>query len=434
MGLSMADALRLHDIPYDHVDAKEGIGGNWHSGLYQGVHLNSSKRSTAFGGYPMPDTFPVFPSAAQTKAYLEEYAFARGLAGHIRFSTKIERADPLRNDAWQVKFADGYHAIYKGIIVCTGHHRYPQIPSMPGRFSGDLIHSKDYTDISQLSGKRVLVVGAGNSACDIACDAARVGRTSGISMRQGYWFLPRMAFGRPLHDLPIWHLPVWVQRWILRAIISVTIGDYRRYGLEKPHHRLFDRHTAFGAELIDNISKGKIMPRRGIKRVAGNLVTFSDGAQGEYDLIVAATGFQIRFPFLPDGIVKVKNNVLQVYGYAFPAGIKNLYFVGSSQPRTGFGSLLTPMADLYARIIKLQDELEHPVGSVLEFMGEKIPRTHLLDPGGAYREILLSRMMLPYVRWQGKRLEKKRLHVPSQFALEPSHSFERNPVSSVAAE
>lgn len=253
-------------------------------------------------------------------------------------------------------------------------------------------------------------------------------------MRHGYWFLPRMAFGRPLHDLPIWYLPVTLQRWILRIIIWVTIGDYRRYGLEKPNHRLLDRHTAFGGEMLDNISKGKIRPRRGIVRIADRQVTFVDGTRSDYDLIVAATGFRISFPFLPEGIVQVKRNVLQVYGYAFPAGVKNLYLVGSSQPRAGFGYLLTPLTDLYARMIKLQDKLEHPIGSVLEFMGEKIPSTHLVDPGGAYREILISHVMLPYIRWQGQRLGKRRKHMTSPSASKTTDIFKENQSLQHAAE
>ena len=417
VGLAMANALRQHSIFYEQVDAKDGLGGNWHSGLYQGVHLNSSKRSTAFAGYPMPDDYPLFPSAQQTKVYLEDYAAAHGIASNIRFSTRVTQAIPLEDDNWQVQFSDGTQAIYKGLVICNGHHWHPHMPELPSSFAGQLFHSKDYVELKQLAGKRVLVIGAGNSACDIVCDAARVGKTADICMRRGYWFMPRLAFGRPLHDLPIWHLPVTLQRLILRTIIWVTIGDYRKYGLEKPDHRLFDRHTMFGAEMIDLISKGRINPRRSILNVSGHTITFSDGAKADYDVIVAATGFKISFPFLPEGIVPVKNNALQVYGHAFPVGIKNLYLVGGNQPRAGFGYLLTPLADLYARVIKLQDELEHPMGSVLEFMGEKIPKTHLVDPGGASREILLSRLLLPYARWQGRRLAKRRPHVPSPFAI-----------------
>ncbi|MEM9359574.1 MAG: NAD(P)-binding domain-containing protein [Pseudomonadota bacterium] len=408
VGLAMASALKANDIPYDQVDAKGGLGGNWHSGVYVGVHLNSSRKSTEFGDYPMPDHYPDFPSAAEMKAYLNDYARAKGIDQGIEFKKSVVETLPQSDDSWLVRFAEGDERNYKGVVVCNGHHWDSRMPELPGEFAGELIHSKDYTGKAQLEGKRVLVIGAGNSACDIACDSARFAKSADVSMRTGYWFLPRVVFGRPINDVPIWHLPVTVQRWILRGIIWVTLGDFRKYGLEKPSHRIFDRHTTFGAEMLHYMTLGRIKPRRAINGVNGNTVSFSDGASADYDMIVAATGFNFRFPFLPDGLVDVKGDVVQLYGFAFPPNVKNLYIIGATQPRGGFGYLLTPASDLYAKVIKMQDELEHPVGSILEYMGEKIPKTHLVDPGGARREIIISKAVLGVVKWMGRRLQKKR--------------------------
>ncbi len=408
VGLAMASALKTHEIPYDQIDAKSGLGGNWYSGVYDGVHLNSSRKSTEFGDYPMPNDYPDFPSADQMKDYLEDYARAKGIDVGIEYNKSVIEALPQADDSWRITFSDGERRTYKGAVVCNGHHWDRRMPDLPGTFAGELIHSKDYTGKAQLEGKRVLVIGAGNSACDIACDAARFATSGDVSMRTGYWFLPRVVFGRPINDVPIWHLPVTVQRWILRGLIWVTLGDFRKYGLEKPTHRIFDRHTTFGAEMLHYMTLGRIKPRRAITAVSGNTVTFSDGARADYDMIVAATGFNFRFPFLPDGLVEVKNDVVQLYGFAFPPNVKNLYIIGATQPRGGFGYLLTPASDLYARLMKMQDELEHPVGSILEYMGEKIPKTHLVDPGGARREIIISKAVIGVVRWMGRRLQKKR--------------------------
>lgn len=408
VGLAMANALKTHGIPYDQIDAKSGLGGNWHSGVYDGVHLNSSRKSTEFGDYPMPEHYPDFPSAEQMKAYLEDFARVKGIREGIEYEKRVVQVAPKADDTWSVTLEDGEQRNYKGVVVCNGHHWDRRMPDLPGEFTGELIHSKDYTGKAQLEGKRVLVIGAGNSACDIACDSARFAKSADVSMRSGYWFLPRVVFGRPINDVPIWHLPVTVQRWILRSIIWVTLGDFRKYGLEKPTHRIFDRHTTFGAEMLHYMTLGRITPRRAITAVAGNTVTFSDGASAEYDMIVAATGFNFRFPFLPDGLVEVKGDVVQLYGFAFPPNVKNLYIVGATQPRGGFGYLLTPASDLYAKLIKMQDNLEHPIGSILEYMGEKIPKTHLVDPGGARREIMISNAVIKVVNWMGRRLQKKR--------------------------
>ena len=407
VGLAMANALKANAIPYDQVDAKSGLGGNWHSGVYDGVHLNSSRKSTEFGDYPMPHYYPDFPSAQQMKDYLEDYARTKGIDEGIEYGKSVTEALPQEDDSWRVTFADGEQRTYKGAVICNGHHWDRRMPDLPGTFAGELIHSKDYTGKARLEGKRVLVIGAGNSACDIACDSARFAQSADVSMRTGYWFLPRVVFGRPINDVPIWHLPVTIQRWILRGVIYVTLGDFRKYGLEKPTHRIFDRHTTFGAEMLHYMTLGRIKPRRGITAVNGNTVTFSDGASADYDMIVAATGFNFRFPFLPDGLVEVKNDVVQLYGFAFPPNVKNLYIIGATQPRGGFGYLLTPASDLYAKLMKMQDELEHPVGSILEYMREKIPKTHLVDPGGARREIIISKAVLGIVKWMGQRLQKK---------------------------
>ena len=407
VGLGMAAALKAQAIPYEQVDASDGIGGNWRHGVYTTTHIISSKKSTAYADFPMPADYPDFPSAAQMLAYLESYARDRGLLGDIRLNTKVVKARPLPDDTWRVEFENGDAATYKGVVVCNGHHWDRRYPNYPGTFAGEILHSKDYKRPSDIAGKRVLVVGGGNSGCDMACEAARVGASADMSLRSGYWFLPKIAFGRPLTDLPIWNLPVTLQRLALRAIVRVSVGDYRRYGLKKPDHRLFDRHPTFGTDLLTYLAQGRIAMRPDVSALDGRTVRFADGSCGEFDTIIYATGFHVSFPFLPVGLVEVKDNIVQVYGHAFPEKVKNLYIVGWAQPRNGFGTILTPAANLYARVIKLQDELEHPIGAILKWIGEDLPKGYLVDPGAARREIWRSHWLLPYLRWQGNRMAAK---------------------------
>jgi hypothetical protein len=216
-----------------------------------------------------------------------------------------------------------------------------------------------------------------------------------------------MAFGRPLTDLPIWRLPIWVQRLVLKGLIRLLIGDYRSYGLPMPNHRIFERHPTFGTEALSYVRQGRIHPRPGIRSVGGRTVTFADGSTGEYDLIVAATGYRVSFPFLPEGLLEVRDNVAQIYGGAFPAGVKNLYIVGSEQPRNGFGALLTPAVALYARLIKMQDEFEHPIGSILQFGGDKLPQSPFIDPAKALRQIRWGHRLLPILRLEARMLARR---------------------------
>jgi hypothetical protein len=326
VGLGMADALRQAGIAYDHVEADPtGLGGNWRHGVYGSVHVVSSKRSTAYADFPMPDDYPDFPSAAQMLAYLESYAEARGLKERIELGRRVEMATPLPDDSWEVRFADGEVRIYKGVVVCNGHHWAKRMPELPGGFSGEIIHSKDYREPAQLAGRRVLVIGGGNSGCDVASEAARVGARCDWSLRGGAWFLPKSAFGRPLTDLSIWKLPIPVQRLVLKALVRLLIGDYRGYGLPRPDHKIFERHPTFGTEALGYIRQGRIQPRPAIQACDGEQITFVDGSSGRYDLVVAATGFDLTFPFLPEGVVAIRDNTAQIYGGAFPPGVKNLY-------------------------------------------------------------------------------------------------------------
>ncbi|HEY8194765.1 MAG TPA: NAD(P)-binding domain-containing protein [Hyphomicrobium sp.] len=408
VGLAMGAALKRRGIPFDIVDMASGVGGNWLHGVYRSAHIVSSKKATEYADYPMPADFPDFPSADQMLAYLTAFAEERGLLSHCEFNKNVSSAAPDDSDRWTVKFADGEERTYKGVVVCNGHHWDRRYPEFRGTFGGQMLHSKDYREPSQLADKRVLVIGGGNSGVDMACDSGRFGRSCDISLKSGYWYLPKTFLGRPLTDIPIWGLPIFMQRAILKSIVRLSIGDYRRYGLPRPNHKLFERHPAFGTDLLSAIRLGRVKPRPGIDNVDGKTVTFVDGSTGTYDLIVAATGFHASLPFLPDGLVKIRNDVVQVYGGAFPAGVRGLYVVGWAQARNGFGRLMTPLSDLYARMIKMQDELEFPIGTLMEqSFTQSLPTTHLVDPEKSRREIRIAHWVLPLLKLRDRRMARK---------------------------
>lgn len=416
VGLAMAAALKKRGISYGHVDAASGVGGNWLHGVYRTAHIVSSKKATEYDDYPMPDDYPDFPGADQMLRYLEAFARARGLYAALEFNKGVTLAEPLPDDSWRVTFVDGETRVYKGVAVCNGHHWDKRYPKLPGAFAGEIIHSKDYREPAQIAGKRVLTIGGGNSGVDMACEGGRFGASSDISLRTGYWYLPKMAFGRPLTDIPLWGLPIFMQRFLVKSIVKLTFGDYRNYGLQWPDHKMFDRHPAFGTDLMNAIKLGRVKARPGIKAVDGKHVTFVDGTSGEYDVILAATGFNNSFPFLPPGLVKVERDVVQVYSGAFPPGVRNLYIVGWAQARNGFGRLITPLADLYARMIEFQDTIDNPLGSVLEAsFTQKLPKTHLVDPEAARREIWIAHKIFPPVfRLLDRKVTRRKLKAAAQ--------------------
>ena len=407
VGLGMAKALQAHKIPYEELEADDDLGGNWYHGVYETVHIISSRKTTEYADYPMPEHYPDFPSRQQMLEYLREYAGKFGLRERIQFNTKVVMALPLADGKWELELATGEKRVYKGLIVCNGHHWHKRFPNYPGKFEGEFIHSKDYRSPAQVAGKRVLVIGGGNSACDIAAEAARVGKTARMSVRRGYWFLPKTFFGIPSAEMMKPWFPVWAQRLMIRTLVRITVGKYSQYGFPEPDHKIFEAHPTINSELLYYVKQGRIQARPDIERFAGKTVHFADGRSEEFDLIVCATGYYVSFPFLPPGLVPVKGSVAQLYGGCVLAEYKNLYIIGTSQLRYGFGPVVTPGVDLVARMMLAQDQMELSLGLVMKESGARLPTTHLVDPHAALRGIRRGKRLLPLLLWKEKKLRKK---------------------------
>ena len=117
VGLGMAQALQAADIPYDHVDASDAIGGNWHHGVYATAHIISSKKVTQFTNYPMPDDYPHFPSAQQILGYLNRFANHYDLGSHIQLGRKVIMVRPIEGNQWQVTYDSGSSSVYKLSLI-----------------------------------------------------------------------------------------------------------------------------------------------------------------------------------------------------------------------------------------------------------------------------------------------------------------------------
>jgi hypothetical protein len=407
VGLCIAKALLQHGISYDQLEADDELGGNWYHGVYTTAHIISSKRTTEYSDFPMPEDYPDFPSREQMANYLRAYAEHFKLRSQIQFKTKVVLARPTADQHWEVELANGERRVYKGLLVCNGHHWDRRWPNYPGEFTGEYFHSKDYKTPEQLTGKRVLVIGGGNSACDIASEAARVGRSCHLSLRRGYWFLPKTIFGVPLVELFFPWLPVALQRPMLRVLLRVTFGKYEQYGLPKPDHRIFEHHPTVNSEMLHYVKHGRIQPKPDVALFDGQRVYFVDGSVEEFDTIVCATGFHVSFPFLPPGLVPIRGGSALLYGGVCLPEYKNLYVVGTGQPRYGFGPLITRGADLIARLVKLQEQMELPLGLVMKESGMKLPHTHLVNPHALMRQMWWARKTLPLLMRKERKLRSK---------------------------
>lgn len=407
VGLAYAKELKLAGIPYHQVEADDNIGGNWYHGVYETAHIISPRDVMQYSDYPMPMHYPEFPSRQYMIDYYTSYVEDFGLRDGIEFQKKVIFIRPIENNLWEVHFESGEERIYKAVLVCNGHHWQRRMPEFVGHFSGEIIHAKDYKKPSQLFGKRIVVIGAGNSACDLASEAARVGKSAYISIRSSAWFLPKLIMGQPLSRFSKPWVPEWVQRLGLKIGLKIVVGDMENYGLPKPDHKVFEKHPTIGTEALHYIKHGRLKSKPGIKELAGEKVIFTDGSEVEADMIVAATGYYLSYPFLPEKLQRVKGAVAQTYGSSMFEDYKGLYLIGWEQARGGVGALAPSGAKLMVELLGLQDKLTFPIGLSLKNMGYKQPNTHLIGMFQVLKDLKKLEKDFPSIRKMDARLRKE---------------------------
>ena len=410
VGLGIAQALKEAGIAYDQVDASDALGGNWHHGVYETAHIISSRKVTEFSCFPMPESYPDFPSRENMRDYIRSFADHFDLRSHIELNRQVNNVLPIKDNLWQVSFKNGEQRLYQGVVMCNGHHWCKRFPQFDGDFAGDIIHSKDYKKPQQLQGKKVLVIGGGNSACDIASEAARVGAKCTLSMRDSVWFIPKTFMGVPVADLgkqSKGKSPAWYQRLTTYILIRLTFGEHKTYGMPRPQHRIYDKHPTINNEVPYYIKHGRITYKPEVHRLDGKQVEFVDGSRAEFDLIVCATGYYVAYPFLPPKLQRVKGSVVQCYGDSFLDDYKGLAYIGWYQPRSGIGSVIGAFAPLFARYLKLQAEINIPVGLVLKEMGQKHRQTHLVDPQDIYQAVAQAEQNFERIVQKAHQIEAK---------------------------
>ena len=343
------------------------IGGNWvyddapdRRSVYRATRLISSKRLSEFEDFPMPEDFPDFPSHRQMLDYFIAYAARFELLPKIVLSTRVESARRERDGTWSVTVAGPGGRRTQGfdhLVVCSGHHREPLLPDYPGTFSGRMLHSREYKRPEPFADQHVLVVGGGNSACDIAVDVSRVAASVSLSMRHGYFILPKVMFGRPVDQLYarlrryLRYAPRFVLDAVAGAFVHFELGPWEKYGLQRPTARPTGMHPTLNTSILAALRDGAVLPRRGIARFDGQTVHFDDGKSERYDVIIWATGYRFGYPFLDETVIGPEfASAPQLYLSMMHPAIANLFFIGLFQPI----GCIWRLADYQARIAALQ--------------------------------------------------------------------------------
>ncbi|MEU0098662.1 NAD(P)-binding domain-containing protein [Streptomyces sp. NPDC006267] len=371
-GLAASKVLASRNVPFDCFEAGSRIGGLWRygndngmSGVYASLHANISKESMSFSSLAMPGSYPVFPHHSKVLAYLEDYAASFGLHRHITLGTEVTSVRPLDDGGWEVvrrprggPDAEVTAQRYTAVLVANGHHWAPRLPdpAVPGAedFEGLAVHSHDYRVPDPYAGRRVLVIGMGNSACEIAAEVSRSAARTFLSARRPAHVFPKMLLGRPADHLawsPLAGLPRFVKGPAMALLLRLTRGAPAHYGLPRPVRGPLAAHPSTSDELLVQLARGAITPKPGVSSFGRDTAAFTDGSREAVDAVVYATGYSILFPFLDPAVFAAPDGRTELFLRTVPPRLPGLYFMGLAQPAGAAFPLLEPQADWVADLI-----------------------------------------------------------------------------------
>jgi cation diffusion facilitator CzcD-associated flavoprotein CzcO len=312
-GLAAARNLQRFGIDWTGYELSDGVGGLWdidapRSTVYESAHLISSKGTTQFTEFPMADSVADYPSHRELIAYFRDFAKHFGLVDGFRFGTEVTRVVPSPTGGYDVTSVgpDGERTEHHhGVLVANGTLSEPNVPTFAGHFDGELLHTSRYKSATMFAGKRVLIVGAGNSGCDIAVDAVHHAAAVDISVRRGYHFVPKYLFGKPSDSLNQGKpLPARIKQAVDARVLRMFTGDPTRFGFPKPDHKLYESHPIVNSLILHHLGHGDLSVKADVERFDGSTVHFRDGSSQEYDVVVLATGYRLHYPFLDPGLLR----------------------------------------------------------------------------------------------------------------------------------
>ncbi|KAF8358667.1 hypothetical protein PRIPAC_93662 [Pristionchus pacificus] len=359
-------------------EAQSELGGLWrfnpedteYSCVMRSTVINTSKEFTAYSDFPPLPEEPNFMHNSRMLNYLKAYADHFKLTDHIQFEHKalsISRADKYdASGQWDVrvqnmKSSEITTTRFDGVLHCTGHHALPYSPALfPGQetFPGRVMHAHDYKDWRGFENQTIVVVGVGNSGCDIAVELSRVAKQVHLVSRRGTWVYNRIYnYGRPVDCTRYTRLNAAIKEVVPHSIAAASVRkqlnfrfDHELYGL-KPKHDVMGAHPTINDELPNRIANGSIRVRPQINRFNGTTVHFEDGSMTEgVDTVILSTGYTVSFPEIESGeLIKVDNNQVDLFQYVFPMCLPHdsLGIIGLIQP---FGSII-PIAEMQARLV-----------------------------------------------------------------------------------
>lgn len=399
-GLAGARNLQREGLPFQGFEAHADVGGLWdianpRSTVYHSAHLISSRTTTEFTEFPMPPGVADYPSHRELRQYFSDFADHFDLRRHYRFRTRVLRVEPeseARDTRWRLSFSTDGGAVqtesFRGVVIANGTLAEPKRPAFEGHFDGELLHTADYKHPELFKDKRVLIVGAGNSGCDIAVDAVHYAASVDISVRRGYYFVPKYVFGKPADTLGgALKLPPWLKQRIDATVLKWFTGDPVRFGFPKPDYRMYESHPVVNSLVLHHIGHGDIGVRADIARFEGRTVHFKDGSARDYDLVLCATGYDLHYPFIDRALLNWQGMAPQLHLNIFAPRFDTLAVLGMIEA-SGIGwQGRYEQAELVARYLRAQHK-GSPAAEALRAAIQGPPP----DLSGGYSYLKLDRM------------------------------------------
>ncbi len=383
-GVICAKVFKQKGIDFDCFEKGSGVGGLWRfrndngvSSAYRSLHINTSKRMMQLSDYPFPDHMAEYPSHEEILEYFESYCAHFGVLEHITFNTEVLHAERLAGGGWRVRIATpgGEETRdYDHLVVANGHHWNPRSPALPGAFSGEVMHAHYYIDVDEpvaTRGKRVVVVGSGNSAMDIVCELGAAAREEGgpakvfLSQRSGVWVIPKVMGNTP-QDAAMRHpmerpgrfenfyrryIPTPLRHYLMNRVTEQRVrsvaGDPHRFGLKKPLSDFSSRHPTVSQDIHSRLVHGDITPKGDIIQCDGRVVRFEDGSSEDVDVIIQCTGYNIVFPFLDRGLIEATDNDIALFMRIYDPRYADLAFIGLVQTLCA----VMPIAELQSHFV-----------------------------------------------------------------------------------
>jgi amino acid transporter len=370
-GLAVARQLAAEGIGYDQYERGNDVGGIWDveapgSPMYDSAHFISSVTRSAFAGHPMPADYPDYPSHTQILCYLRGFADAYQLRPAIRFGVGVEKVEPLgaaAENGWRVTLSTGRTHDYRGVVCASGANWNPHLPDLPGScdFAGEVRHAATYRSPSELVGRRVLVLGGGNSGVDIACDAAVHADQAYLSLRRGYRFVPKHLFGLPADVFAAQGVvPTgFVVPIDLTQAVDGLVGDLTRYGVPAPDHDLLASHPVVNDQVVHHLTHGDLTAVADVASLTTTGVELVDGRRLDVDLVLLATGYEHRLPYLDDELLTWRGGRPQLFVHLLARQLPGLSVMGALETAAAY----FPLVDQQASLVVLDAHLRELGGT-----------------------------------------------------------------------